>query len=104
MPPLADIIKDVIHREACPLDFRATTAIDDLCTHWTPRLSCLMQQRDHNTSGAHRAVPDRRLGYHVTGTGALKAWARLLASTITTNNIPHQTHASTPDTRQSLWM
>src|ERR671930_436510 len=62
MPPLADIIKDVIHCDACPLDFRATTAIDDLCTHWVPRLSCLMQQRDDKTSGAPQAVHDTAPG------------------------------------------
>src|SRR5215510_504097 len=76
MPPWADIIQDVIHRDACPLDFRATTTIDDLRIHWTPRLSYLMPQRDPHTSGAHRAVPDMRLGHHVAGSVLQLASAR----------------------------
>src|SRR5438874_938769 len=70
MPPLADIIQDVIHRNACPLNFRATAAIDDLCTHGVPRLSCLMQQRDHNTSGGPQAVRDTAPGLDVLCLGA----------------------------------
>src|SRR5215510_3218969 len=72
MPPLADIIQNVIHRDACPLDFRATTAIDDLSTHWVPRLSCLMQQRDHNTSGGPQAVRDTAPDLDVLCLGCLE--------------------------------
>src|SRR5438552_16849806 len=62
MPPLADIIQDVIHRDACPLNFRATAAIDDLCTHGVPRLSCLMQPHARSISGGLRAVHDTEWG------------------------------------------